>query len=188
MSTYQIRPLDPRHDAALARVIRTTIAEFVPPDRQQFTSMADAQLDSLSAFYNTAQRKFWVIEDAAGEVWGGGGFAPLDEGPSDTCELQKCILILRFGVKVLVKRFYNSALGKLPRQVSSDAISKRSQTCRLLKPCTHRMGLYRSQNPWVAPDIPIVIDFSSRISRDPRYWDGCLPRTTLATHDRSLWR
>lgn len=113
MSTYQIRPLDPRHDAALARVIRTTIAEFVPPDRQQFTSMADAQLDSLSAFYNTAQRKFWVIEDAAGEVWGGGGFAPLDEGPSDTCELQKCILILRFGVKVLVKRFYNSALGKL---------------------------------------------------------------------------
>ena len=89
MATYQIRPLDPRHDVALARVIRTTIAEFVPPDRQQFTSMADAQLDSLSAFYNTAQRKFWVIEDAAGEIWGGGGFAPLDEGPSDTCELQK---------------------------------------------------------------------------------------------------
>jgi len=89
MSTYQIRPLDSRHDLALARVIRTTIAEFVPPDRQQFTSMADAQLDSLSAFYNTAQRKFWVIEDAAGEIWGGGGFAPLDEGPSDTCELQK---------------------------------------------------------------------------------------------------
>lgn len=109
MSTYQIRPLDPRHDAALARVIRTTIAEFVPPDRQQFTSMADAQLDSLSAFYNTAQRKFWVIEDAAGEVWEAEASRPSTRDQAIPANFKKCILILRFGVKVLVKRFYNSA-------------------------------------------------------------------------------
>jgi len=89
MTTYQIRPLEPRHDQALARVIRQTISEFVEPCNQQYTSMGDAQLDSLSAFYNSPQRKFWVIEDAEGTVWGGGGFAPLEEGPLDMCELQK---------------------------------------------------------------------------------------------------
>ena len=188
MSPYQIRPLEPRHDVALARVIRQTISEFVEPCHQQFTSMGDAQLDTLSAFYNDPQRQFWVIEDDEGIVWGGGGFAPLDEGPPEICELQKMYFDPKVRGQGFGKRFYNSALRKLPRQVSSDAISKRSQTCRPLKPCTPPMGLYRSQNPWVAPDIPIVIDFSSRISRDPRNWDGRLPRKALATHDRSLWR
>lgn len=89
MSSYQIRPLEPRHDVALARVIRQTISEFVEPCHQQFTSMGDAQLDTLSAFYKDPQRQFWVIEDDEGIVWGGGGFAPLDEGPPEICELQK---------------------------------------------------------------------------------------------------
>ncbi|MFM8233643.1 MAG: GNAT family N-acetyltransferase [Holophagaceae bacterium] len=89
MTSYHLCPLEPRHDTALARVIRQTISEFVEPCHQQFTSMGDAQLDSLSSFYKDPQRQFWVIEDAEGTVWGGGGFAPLEKGPREICELQK---------------------------------------------------------------------------------------------------
>lgn len=89
MDTHKILPIESRHDACLARVIRQTISEFVEPHNRPFTSMNDVQIDSLSSFYNSSERQFWVIEDGEGEVAGGCGFAPLQGGSNDTCELQK---------------------------------------------------------------------------------------------------
>ncbi len=51
----------------------------------------DEGLDHLSKYYGTAERRYFVIEDAQGEVIGGIGFAKLDF-MEETAELQKLYL------------------------------------------------------------------------------------------------
>jgi putative acetyltransferase len=81
-----IRPIEPTDDAAVAALIRTVMPEFGA--KGPGFAINDPEVDCMSSAYRGARHGYWVLE-RAGRVVGGGGFAPLDGGPADTCELRK---------------------------------------------------------------------------------------------------
>ncbi len=83
---FEIRPIEPRDDAAVAAVIRRVMPEF-GADGPGF-AIHDAEVDSMSAAYSRPRTAYFVIE-LDGRVQGGAGVAPLDGGESDVCELRK---------------------------------------------------------------------------------------------------
>jgi putative acetyltransferase len=86
MSSFSIRPIEPRDDARVASIIRTVMPEF-GADGPGF-AIHDAEVDTMSAAYSRPRCAYFVVE-ADGEVMGGAGVAPLDAGDADTCELRK---------------------------------------------------------------------------------------------------
>ncbi len=85
-SPYLLRPIRPEDDAAVARIIRTVMPAFgaVGPGY----AIQDPEVDAMTAAYSGPRAAYWVLEVGV-EVVGGGGFAPLDGGDADTCELRK---------------------------------------------------------------------------------------------------
>ena len=76
-------------DAAVAKLVRDNLKKYkldIPG-----TVYFDDGLDHLSDYYGTGDKKYFVIEDQAGKVIGGIGFARLDF-MEDTAELQKLYL------------------------------------------------------------------------------------------------
>ena len=82
-----LRPIQPKDNAAMAAIIRTVSAEFGLAPSAGF-AVADAALDDLYAVYSDDTAAYWVVENEAGEVVGGGGIAPL-QGAPDILEIQK---------------------------------------------------------------------------------------------------
>ena len=82
-----LRPIQPKDNAAMAAIIRTVSAEFGLAPSDGF-AVADAALDDLYAVYSDDTAAYWVVENEAGEVVGGGGVAPL-QGEPDVLEIQK---------------------------------------------------------------------------------------------------
>ena len=82
-----LRPIQPKDNAAMAAIIRTVSAEFGLAPSDGF-AVADAALDDLYAVYSDDTAAYWVVENEAGEVVGGGGVAPL-QGEPDILEIQK---------------------------------------------------------------------------------------------------
>jgi putative acetyltransferase len=70
----------------MAKVIRTVFEQEGYPLTS--TAYADPQLDSLYETYQVPKSLYFVIE-FEGQILGGGGIAPLDNGDATTCELQK---------------------------------------------------------------------------------------------------
>jgi putative acetyltransferase len=85
-STFLIRPIEPRDDAAMAAIIRYVMPEF-GADGPGF-ALHDAEVDTLSAAYAQPGRAYFVVE-SEGEVVGGAGVAHLEGGDDDLCELRK---------------------------------------------------------------------------------------------------
>ena len=83
---FTMRPIEPRDDAAVARIIRTVMPEF-GADGPGF-AIHDAEVDTMSSAYARPRCAYFVIE-IDGEVQGGAGVAPLDAGDPDVCELRK---------------------------------------------------------------------------------------------------
>jgi putative acetyltransferase len=86
MPTFTMRPIEPRDDAMIAKIIRTVMPEF-GADGPGF-AIHDAEVDAMSAAYSRPRSAYFVIE-ADGAVQGGAGVAPLDGGDADVCELRK---------------------------------------------------------------------------------------------------
>ena len=82
-----LRPIQPKDNAAMAAIIRSVSAEFGLAPSQGF-AVDDAALDDLYAVYSDDTAAYWVVENEAGEVVGGGGVAPL-QGAPDILEIQK---------------------------------------------------------------------------------------------------
>ena len=85
-SDFTIRPIEPRDDARIATIIRTVMPEF-GADGPGF-AIHDAEVDTMSAAYARPRSAYFVIE-VDGEVLGGAGVAPLDDGDEEICELRK---------------------------------------------------------------------------------------------------
>jgi len=85
-AAFEIRPIEPRDDAAVAAIIRAVMPEF-GADGPGF-AIHDAEVDAMSAAYARTRCAYFVVE-ADGRVLGGGGVAPLEAGDADTCELRK---------------------------------------------------------------------------------------------------
>lgn len=81
-----IRKIEPKDNKTVAGVIRTVLIEHNVP--KVGTAYADASLDCMFETYNTCQSVYFVVEKE-GKIIGGAGIAPLENGPADTCELQK---------------------------------------------------------------------------------------------------
>jgi putative acetyltransferase len=86
MLNVLIRPIEPRDNAAVARIIRTVMPEF-GADGPGF-AIHDAEVDDMHAAYSRVRSAYFVIE-RNGAVIGGGGVAPLDGGDAEVCELRK---------------------------------------------------------------------------------------------------
>lgn len=83
---FELRPIAPADDAALARIIRRVMPEF-GADGEGF-AIHDPEVDWMSRAYAAPRSAYFVIE-RDGHVLGGGGVAPLQGGAPDTCELRK---------------------------------------------------------------------------------------------------
>ncbi|KAA8999479.1 GNAT family N-acetyltransferase [Affinibrenneria salicis] len=86
-ASVTIRPIAGQDNAAIAGVIRRVSGEFGLSADKGYT-VSDPNLDRLFQLYSQPNSAYWVIE-YDGEIAGGGGIAPLQDGESDVCELQK---------------------------------------------------------------------------------------------------
>lgn len=81
-----IRKIEQKDNAEVASLIRNVLIEHNVP--KVGTAYADAALDCMYETYSAANAQYFVVEKD-GKLIGGAGIAPLESGPSDTCELQK---------------------------------------------------------------------------------------------------
>jgi putative acetyltransferase len=91
-SASVIRPIRPEDDAAIASIIRVVMPEFGATGRG--FAISDPEVDWMSRAYDQPRCAYFVIEQD-GEVVGGAGIAPLEGGPTDTCELRKMYFLPR---------------------------------------------------------------------------------------------
>ena len=83
---FLIRPVAASDDAAMAAIIRHVMPEF-GADGPGF-AIHDAEVDRMCEAYAQPRSAYFVVE-RDGQVVGGGGVAPLQNGDADVCELRK---------------------------------------------------------------------------------------------------
>ncbi len=87
-ANYTIRPIEARDNAQVAAIIRRVMPEFGCVG--EGFSIQDPEVDSMFEAFQAPQRAFFVLADAAGQLFGCGGYAPLaGEQHPQICELQK---------------------------------------------------------------------------------------------------
>lgn len=84
---YQLRPIQLSDNPKIAAIIRQVSAEFELAAESGF-AVGDSILDQLYQFYQQPLAQYWVVTDELGEIYGGGGIAPL-QGDSELLEIQK---------------------------------------------------------------------------------------------------
>lgn len=85
-----LRSIQKSDNSKIAQVIRDV---FISDDFPKTgTAFADVQLDFLYEFYQQDKSDYFVL-DNQGELFGGCGIAPLEQGNSVVCELQKMYLL-----------------------------------------------------------------------------------------------
>jgi putative acetyltransferase len=89
-STITIRPIAPGDNAALARAVRDTLAEFGAA--KPGTAYYDEATDHLYEVFSQQARSAYFVAEQDGEVLGGGGIFPTANLPADTVELVKLYL------------------------------------------------------------------------------------------------
>ncbi len=82
----KIRPVCKEDNEAIAHIIRTVMPEFGAGG--QGFAIHDAEVNDMYVAYSRPRCAYFVCE-ANGKILGGGGIAPLEKGPDDTCELKK---------------------------------------------------------------------------------------------------
>ena len=105
---YQLRPIQPQDNTALAQIIREVSKEFGLAPESGF-AVADPILDDLYTVYDQKNAMYWIVEDSSGQVFGGGGLSPL-KGDSAILEIQKMYFLpelrgLGFAKQILEKAF-----------------------------------------------------------------------------------
>ena len=86
MHAFNIRPIQPNDDAAMADVIRTVMPEFGATGSG--FAISDPEVDWMSRAYAAPRHAYFVVE-RHGRVLGGAGVAPLAGGDAGVCELRK---------------------------------------------------------------------------------------------------
>ena len=81
-----IREIQQKDNESIAKVIRDIFYELDAP--KVGTAYADPILDTLYEVYQAPRSKYYVVEKE-GKVVGGCGVAPLENGDTEVCELQK---------------------------------------------------------------------------------------------------
>lgn len=84
---YLLRPIQLSDNPKIAAIIRQVSAEFGLAAESGF-AVGDSVLDQLYQFYQQPLAQYWIVTDEQGEIYGGGGIAPL-QGDSELLEIQK---------------------------------------------------------------------------------------------------
>lgn len=105
---YQLRPIQAKDNAELARIIRDVSKEFGLAPESGF-AVADPTLDHLYDVYSQPNAQYWVVENQHGQILGGGGLSPL-QGDNSILEIQKMYFLpeirgLGFAKKILQESF-----------------------------------------------------------------------------------
>lgn len=90
MSSIQIRTIGQPDNAALAIIVRQTLAEFGA--NHPGTVYYDSSTDALYELFQTPGSTYFVATQE-GKLLGGAGIFPSDGLPGDTCELVKMYLL-----------------------------------------------------------------------------------------------
>jgi putative acetyltransferase len=103
MNAIIIRTIEQKDNPEVAQVIRRVLTEHNVP--KVGTAYADVSLDCMFETYTTDRSAYYVVEKE-GRIIGGAGFAPLANGPDDTCELQKMYFLaeargMGFGTRMM---------------------------------------------------------------------------------------
>lgn len=85
-----IRNIQPQDNAALAKIVRDTLAEFGA--NHPNTVYYDPTTDALYELFQQKRARYFVAE-LDGKIAGGGGIYPTDGLSEDTCELVKMYLL-----------------------------------------------------------------------------------------------
>jgi putative acetyltransferase len=107
MASISIRLIEPADNAALALIIRNTLAEFGA--NHPGTVYFDATTDALYELFRKPGSAYFVAL-ADGVLVGGGGIYPTDGLPANTCELVKMYLLPPARGLGLGKRLIEQAL------------------------------------------------------------------------------
>jgi len=91
MEVITLRTIEEEDNAAIANVIRTTLAEFGA--NHPGTVYYDEATDHLFQLFQNAPGSIYFIAEKEGKVVGGGGIFPSAGLPDDTCELVKMYLL-----------------------------------------------------------------------------------------------
>lgn len=86
MNAPIIRPIQPKDNVQVAKIIRSVLEDFNVP--KVGTAYADASLDCMYETYQKSRSAYYVLEEN-GKLIGGGGIAQLDNYEGNVCELQK---------------------------------------------------------------------------------------------------
>lgn len=89
----QIRKIEPKDNAAMAKIIRNSLEEFDAV--KQGTVYFDETTDHLSDVFLEQRSAYFVIE-IEDEIAGGAGFFPTNGLPDNTCELVKMYVAKKF--------------------------------------------------------------------------------------------
>lgn len=85
-STPRLRPIRECDIEMVEEIIRSVMTEFQAVGCGY--SINDSEVDDMFAAYSPEGSAFYVVE-ADGRILGCGGYAPLNGGDKDTCELRK---------------------------------------------------------------------------------------------------
>jgi putative acetyltransferase len=83
---WEIRLVRQSDNHVLAQVLREVLIEMDVP--KEGTAFADPELDAIYDTYSVGKANYWVV-CLGDHIKGGAGIAPLHDGPSGFCELQK---------------------------------------------------------------------------------------------------
>ncbi len=81
-----VRTVLPEDGPEMANIIRQVLVEFNVPKKG--SAFSDPSMEAFYNYYQAPRSVYWVLTDGK-ELWGGGGLAPLENGDSGVCELQK---------------------------------------------------------------------------------------------------
>lgn len=103
-----IRIITPADNAAIAQIIRDSLAEFGA--NKPGTVFYDESTDHLYELFNTTANSIYFIAEKNGEIIGGAGIFPTEALPAATCELVKMYLKHSFRGIGLGKLLINKCL------------------------------------------------------------------------------
>ena len=149
-----IRPIEASDNKLLAVAIRSVLIEMGVP--KVGTAYADVELDAMFETYLDERAIYYVVYEGE-NILGGAGIAPLKNGDSSVCELQK----MYFTSKARGK-----GLGLEMIQKCLDFAVSKDLNCAILKPCLiwklhknyiKKWVLIILIIPWEIPDIVLVL-------------------------------
>jgi putative acetyltransferase len=132
MDNLQVRSIEQQDNAALATIIRTTLAEFGA--NHPGTVYYDATTDSLFELFQQPGAVYFVAVLDGGLV-GGGGIFPTDGLPDGTCELVKMYLSAKargMGLgRMMIERCLTTAAALSYRQVYLETMPELQQAVKV---------------------------------------------------------